>query len=62
MKPAGVVADGLPVRFAAEGDKITWYCRGPWSGAMPSTLHLHLQRQVGGKKNSVVINGTDIFT
>ncbi|BDN90973.1 CBM35 domain-containing protein [Aeromonas caviae] len=53
-----VAADGFAGPFASEGDKITWHVEAPWSGAF--NLHLHFNGKWGGKKNSVVINGTDI--
>ncbi|MGY3868342.1 CBM35 domain-containing protein [Aeromonas crassostreae] len=54
-----VAADGFAGPFASEGDKISWSVEAPWSGTF--NLQLHFNGKWGGKKNSVVINGSDSY-
>ena len=50
--------DGFLGPFASEGDKVTWTVAVPSAGEYQ--LRLFFNAKWGGKKNSVVINGTDI--
>lgn len=54
-----VAADGFAGPFANEGDYISWHVEAPWAGAF--NVHLHFNGKWGGKKNSVVINGSDSY-